>query len=273
MITHLLASVLTIALAFGFQPGTGAQPESGASSTEIIDLSMNVGDQEYACKVVINEAAKKGGAAILFLHGYGECGTDGNRQLKVGLPKHAAENPEDWPFVLIVPQKPIHNTEWEDHEKALLSMLDEAESKELFDPERLAITGLSQGGHGTVMLASMHPERFVAAAPVCGYIRPIFDEDRNRIHHPDATPETPEFVEVASKIATMPVWIYHGDADRVIPASESRSLHEALEANDADVRYTELEGVNHNAWDDAYTDDELIGWFKQHLGVIEAAVP
>ena len=238
-------------------------PERGV---EVVDLSMTINDQEYACKVVINEAAEKGGAAILFLHGYGECGTDGDKQLTVGLPKHAAENPEDWPFVLIVPQKPIHNSEWENHEGAVLKMLEKASELGLYDPERLAITGLSQGGHGTMMFASMHPEKFVAATPVCGYVRPFFDGDRNRINHAEPTAETPEFVEIATKLAALPIWIYHGDSDRAVSVNESRSLHGALDAIEADVHYTELPGVDHNAWDDAYTDDELIAWFKELLG-------
>ncbi|MGD1950345.1 MAG: hypothetical protein ACFB14_11960 [Leptolyngbyaceae cyanobacterium] len=38
----------------------------------------------------------------------------------------------------------------------------------------------------------------------------------------------------------------------------------ALESVDADVRYSELEGVGHNAWDPAYSDETLSIWlFEQ----------
>lgn len=260
---HTIVLVFVLLLGGPADPNANIDPER--SSPEVLDLSMSIGEQRYAFKVVINEAAEKGGAAILFLHGYGECGVDGERQLRVGLPKHAQENPEDWPFVLLVPQKPVYNSEWADHEQALLKLLEKSEEMGLHDPDRLAITGLSQGGHGTALIASRHPEMFVAAAPVCGYIRPVFDEERGRIDHPPATVEAAEFVQAAENLHDVPVWLFHGDADQVVPVKESQVFYEALKAAGADARYTELEGVNHNAWDDAYTDDELIAWFKEHL--------
>lgn len=233
--------------------------------TEIIDLSTTIDGQEYACSVIINPSATRGGPAILFLHGYGECGTDNEKQLAVGLPKHAMGNPDQWPFVLIVPQKPIFNSEWDEHEDAVLQMLESAAEQGLYNPDRLAITGLSQGGHGTIAFASAHPDQFVAVAPVCGYLRPFFDEDRQRQIHPEATPETPEFIEAAKKLASLPTWFWHGGADSVVPVAESRALHKALKNLDADCKYTELPGIDHNSWDDAYTNEELIAWFKEHL--------
>ncbi len=264
MITHLFSVVLAFGSFFG------APPMSDESSpyelvAEVVDLSMTVNDQEYACKVVINEAAERGGAAILFLHGYGECGTDGEKQLTVGLPKHAMEHQEDWPFVLIVPQKPIFNTEWEDYEAALLKMLDEAAEQGLYDPDRLAITGLSQGGHGTIIIGSKHAELFQAAAPVCGYTDRRISEEQQRLEEVGASASDPSVVKAARALSAIPTWLFHGDEDNVVPVSESRSLHEALKELDADTRYTELAGVNHNSWDDAYTNTDLMRWFREHL--------
>ncbi|MFG0246155.1 MAG: prolyl oligopeptidase family serine peptidase [Phycisphaerales bacterium JB052] len=231
----------------------------------IYDLSFDLNAQHYACKVLINEAATKGGAALLFLHGAGECGTDGLRQLHVGLPRNAMQDPEMWPFVIIAPQKPTVNSEWEDHDLAVMHMLDQAAKLGLFDPERLAITGLSQGGHGTITIAGLHPDRFSAAAPVCGYVRTVFDADRNRIPRTPTTADTPEVVQAANTLNGMPTWIHHGGADSVVPVSESRSLSEALQNLGADTRYSEYPGVNHNSWDNAYTDQALSDWFAELL--------
>ena len=236
-----------------------------AEHPEVIDLSTTIDGQVYPCVVIINKAAKRGGPAILFLHGYGECGTDNQRQTTVGLPKHAMTNPDQWPFVLIVPQKPIHNSEWEEHEQAVLHFLDIAAEQGLYDPDKLAITGLSQGGHGTMMLAQAHPDRFVAAAPICGYLRPVFTKSRERIDHPEPNKETPDFIAAAEKLKAIPTWLWHGDADSVVPCADSRALHEVLKTLNADTRYTELPGVNHNAWDPAYTSTDLSEWFSSHL--------
>ncbi|MEM9482142.1 MAG: hypothetical protein AAGA83_00465 [Cyanobacteria bacterium P01_F01_bin.116] len=62
----------------------------------------------------------------------------------------------------------------------------------------------------------------------------------------------------------MPIWIFHGDEDNVVPVEESRRMSTALEAIGADVRYSELVGVDHSAWDPAYADEALAIWlFEQ----------
>ena len=229
----------------------------------VIDLKMDVDGTEYAWSIMIPESAEEGGAALLFLHGAGECGTDGKKNLAVGLPKHVREHPDRWPFVVIVPQKPTLESEWEDHAEAVLAMLDEAAEEGLYEPARLAITGLSQGGHGTIALASMHPERFRCAAPVCGYVDRRFSKEGDRQHEAGATEEDESVVAAAEVLKKMPVWLFHGTLDNVVPPEESRSLHEALKALDADVRYTEFDDANHNAWDPAYSKKELAQWFVE----------
>lgn len=233
---------------------------------QIFDMPVEVNGKQYACKIMVNEHATLGGPALLFLHGAGECGTDGVRQTHVGLPRYAMQNPEMWPFVLIVPQKPSVNSEWEDHHQAITLMLDQAAQKGFYDPDRLAITGLSQGGHGTVTIAGMHPERFRAAGPVCPYVRSVFDQDRNRIPRTPATSETPQVMRAANRLSGMPTWIHHGASDSVVPVGESQSLYAALKNLDADTRYSEYPGVDHNSWDNAYTDQAFSDWFAQHLG-------
>ena len=55
-------------------------------------------------------------------------------------------------------------------------------------------------------------------------------------------------------------WIFHGDADRVVPVDESRKMAAALKTRAADVQYTEFPGVDHNAWDPAYAREDLWVW-------------
>ena len=265
--TTLIGSILMILTTItGCVSTPSATDRSPQPSMRIYDLPVEVDGQQYACKVIVNEHATLGGPALLFLHGAGECGTDGVRQTHVGLPRYASEFPEMWPYVLIVPQKPSINSEWEDHDAAITLMLEQASAQGLYDPDRLAITGLSQGGHGTITIASMHPDRFKAAAPVCAYTLSIFDQDRQRIERQPATPETPAVIRAAQSLAAMPTWIHHGDSDVVVPVAESRSLYAALQKLDADTRYSEYPGVNHNSWDNAYTDQQLSDWFAEHLG-------
>ncbi|MBO6739856.1 MAG: prolyl oligopeptidase family serine peptidase [Phycisphaerales bacterium] len=265
---HVLIVALT-ALMFTIVPGFTAMAQD--SNTEpptplrMYDISMDINGQRYACKVMVNEAATLGGSALLFLHGAGECGTEGVRQLHVGLPRYAMQSPEDWPFVIIAPQKPTVNSEWEDHSEAVMALLDRAAELELFDPDRLAITGLSQGGHGTITIAGLHPDRFKAASPVCAYVRPVFNKDRERIARTEASKTDPEVIQAAERLAQIPIWLHHGDADSVVPVQESRAIQQALRSLGAEVRYSEYHNVDHNSWDNAYQDSNLSDWFKELL--------
>lgn len=205
--------------------------------------------------------------ALVFLHGYGECGTDGQRHLNVGLMPAVNWESARWPFVIVMPQKPEFNTEWEDFEPQVLAALDAAIEAQNIDPERIAITGLSQGGHGTIAFASRHPDRFAAAAPVCGYTERRFSERGERLGDEGAGEDDDAVTEAAEALAGTPVWLFHGGLDDVVPPSESRALHAALEARGADVRLTVYEDKNHNSWDAAYGIGELAEWLRARLGV------
>ena len=69
-----------------------------------------------------------------------------------------------------------------------------------------------------------------------------------------------QYIFVAKKIPSIPVWIFHGDADKNVSVEQSRKMFAALRSINADVQYTELPGVEHNAWDPAYARADLIEW-------------
>jgi len=274
LVTHLAAMAAAMVLSMfpsARQPQISdpLPPPAPVGEVRVIDYRTEHDGRTYAWSVMIPPGAKEGGPGLLFLHGYGECGDDGKKNLAVGLPPAVRKNPQLWPMVIIVPQKPVHNSEWEDHEAAVLAILDLAAEKGHYDPKRLAITGLSQGGHGTIWFAANHRDRFKAAVPVCGYIDRRFDDNNVRIAGPGASSTQPGVVAAAEKLRTMPLWLFHGGKDDVIPPSESRSLFQALgapEKNDpgATVCYTEFSDANHNSWDAAYADPELVAWLLRH---------
>lgn len=201
---------------------------------------------------------------LLFLHGRGESGTNGTRQLVVGLPKHALWDSSAWRFIIVMPQKPTEESQWEDHADAVLAMLDAAERKYGIDPARVALTGLSQGGHGCWTIHAASGGRFAALAPVCGYAAPPRVTEAERRWSFEANDEgTKRLVDAASK---RPVWIFHGADDPIVPVAESVGMHEALRARGADARLSLYPGVGHDAWDRAYSDPALRAWLEAHTG-------
>jgi acetyl esterase/lipase len=85
---------------------------------------------------------------------------------------------------------------------------------------------------------------------------------REAILSPDSGPPYPA---IAGRIRSPPTWIWHGDADGLVPVEESRRMAEALRADGAKVTYTDLAGVGHDAWTPAFDSTELPRWlFAQH---------
>jgi len=175
---------------------------------------------------------------VLFLHGMGERGTDIEKVKTHGLPKLISEGKE-FPFIVVSPQCPDEYF-WNDD--LLLALLDKIEENYRVDKNRIYITGLSMGGHGTWTLALAQPDRFAAIAPICGWSHPV------------------EFC----KIAHMPIWIFHGAKDFVVPVSTSEQMLENLKSCDgSNVKLTIYPEANHDSWSETYNNEELYKWLLE----------
>lgn len=187
---------------------------------------------------------------IVFLHGSGEFGVDGLKPTMIGLGPVLQAHPERWPCVVVFPQKPLEDEEWEEREDLVLAELAAARSEFHIDPDRIALTGLSQGGHGTWMIGARHADLWSCLAPVCGYGRPR---------------------TVARRVARLPVWAFHGMLDDVVDPQDTRRTVEAIRAERTKLgldpegaRLTLYPKANHNAWDPAYGEPHLPMWLLSH---------
>lgn len=196
---------------------------------------------------------------ILFLHGTGERGSDGDKQVQVGLGPHVRAHPADFPALVVFPQAP-DDQDWKGGTAALaLAELERATEEFNGDRDRTYLTGLSMGGYGTWELALMEPRRFAALVPVCGALLPPREERLNLFVAPLAGEADP-YATLARRLRHLPMWIFHGAKDDLVPPDDDRRTVAALQAAGADVRYTELPDVAHNAWDPAYATPELWKW-------------
>jgi predicted peptidase len=193
---------------------------------------------------------------IVFLHGRGESGTDGVRPIVQGIGTALLWNSERWPAIVLFPQKPTEDSEWEQHEAAVLAILDRTRAELRIDDDRVYLTGLSQGGHGTWVLGARRRERWAALVAVCGYAGA--HPRAARLDLPPAYFGAPG--ELAAGISDLPLWLFHGDADDVVPPAQTRELAAALAALGHPPKVTLYPGVDHNSWDRAYAEEELPRW-------------
>ncbi len=191
---------------------------------------------------------------VIFLHGIGERGTDNATQLRLFPSWMAtAEARSAYPCYLLAPQcRP--DTYWVETPRAtdrnlprappgpmmqaVLAAVDDVIASFPIDESRLYLTGLSMGGFGAWDLGTRAAERWAAVAPICGGGDELY----------------------AERLAGVPVWAWHGDADDVVPVGRSRVMVDAIRRAGGTPRYTELTGVGHDSWTPAYTSREFLDW-------------
>lgn len=190
---------------------------------------------------------------VIFLHGSGERGSDNEAQLKWGVQQFATDdNIKHYPAFVVAPQCP-KSDQWASYDgkmkqnptKAMSlvrEMIDELLEKYAIDKNRIYITGLSMGGYGTFDALARYPDLFAAGVPVCG------SGDPNTV----------------DRFKDIPIWIYTGAEDPVVPAKRTVKMFNALLKTGASPGYTQVPEVGHFSWIQAYSDPLIMQWmFRQ----------
>ncbi len=203
---------------------------------------------------------------VVYLHGSGGQGDDNLKQLGLGnifgtrvclLP----ENQKRFPCYVLAPQS---NRGWVRYDPAklekgefemvpgigqgtgmVLEVIDELRHEFSIYDRRIYVMGQSMGGAGTWNILASRPNFFAAAIPCCGS----------------------RSTEDGTASLETPVWNFHGDADQTVPISLSRDRIAARRKAGGHPLSTEYAGVDHNVWEWAFTEPELLKWmFAQRQG-------
>jgi poly(3-hydroxybutyrate) depolymerase len=176
---------------------------------------------------------------VVSLHGSGGRGNQnwqGNCAANMALGK--PERRQKYPCYIIAPTVG-RNERWSGAPlTALMELIKSSLKKHPIDPARIYVTGQSMGGAGTYSAILKEPHLFAAAVPVCGRGQP----------------------DLAKKIVHLPIWIFHGEKDSVVPTRHSQEMVEALKKAGGKPIYTEYAGVRHNSWTPAYAEKKLWKW-------------
>lgn len=177
---------------------------------------------------------------MVFLHGFGERGSDLNK-VKVHGPPKLIEEGKDFPFIVVSPQCPDGKW-WPYVTERVIALIDDIVDNYDVDEDRVYLTGLSMGGYGTWAAAGMYPDRFAAIAPICG----------GGISH------------FGYNLKNVPVWAFHGGKDPVVPVKQSREMVNAVKQAGGNANLTVYPGVGHDSWTRTYNNDKLYEWLLSH---------
>lgn len=214
-----------------------------------------------------NFDASKSYPLVLILHGAGERGNDNELQLVHGSKLFLQDSIRDkFPAIVVFPQCPL-NSYWSNvtiktdtikkeryfkfHPggeptaamKMVLQLLSHLSKTYKLKEDRLCVGGLSMGGMGTFELVRRKPKLFAAAFPICGGAN----------------------AQTAEKLKKTSWWIFHGLKDNVVDPIHSKVMAAALKEEGADVKLTLYPDANHNSWDAAFAEKDLLPWlFSKH---------
>jgi len=127
-------------------------------------------------------------------------------------------------------------------EQDVYDVLADVEQRFPVDPDRVYLTGISMGGGGGLWLAETHPDVWAGVAAVCADSMPGLEE-------------------LAANLLNVPVRLYHGEADTIVPVAASRAWQRRLLDLGVTAGYTEYPSTRHNVWDMAYSRGGVMEWF------------
>ena len=184
---------------------------------------------------------------VVFTHGAGECGTDGEALYSNGPAMEVRNNnpfKETFPFIVMCPQCPPRGERWDQPQmyKAVSQIVDAAIKSVRVDADRVYLTGLSMGGKGCWLAALEGADRFAGIAPMCAGTT-----------HPEA----------AQKLRYVAVWMISGSNDPEA-MNHNNEMFGVLKNNLAEVRNTIVPGADHVVWPPFYASPQFYEWLLAH---------
>lgn len=173
------------------------------------------------------DSVKKQTPLILFLHGGSLVGHNLNQACRYGT-IDAIKRGQRIDAVVIQPQtfgkERGYHSAW--NSDRLINILDWAKEKVPYDTTRVYVLGMSTGGYGTIEFTYCHPERVAAAMALCG------GSSRKDV----------------SPLDEVPLWLIHGNADKVVSVSQSQKIFDWIQANKSGkrIRFDIMPGKDHS---------------------------
>ena len=156
----------------------------------------------YALSVPLTYQPSKGYGLVVCLHGAGFSGD-------VYLERWQSRLGDD--YLLVCPTYPSGAWFTRQAEDLVLALVQLVQTKYHVDPDRIFLTGMSNGGIGTWLIGMHHAPRFAGLAPMASGLDDVL-------------------MPFLANLRTTPVYIIHGGKDQVMPVELSRTIDGELTA-------------------------------------------
>lgn len=180
---------------------------------------------------------------IFQLHGAGERG-NGDDELSLvevhGF-SHVLTEDVEYDCILVQPQCKADSF-WVADVQSIIKFINQVVDEFKANKNRIYLSGISMGAFGTWYTAMACPSMFAAIAPCCGGGMPW-----------------------NAGVLTMPIWAFHGEIDCVVNVRESIEMVEKAKLTNDDVKLTVYEGVDHNSWEKAFSEELLLWLLSKKL--------
>ncbi|MBL8073951.1 MAG: hypothetical protein JNL29_06260 [Nitrospira sp.] len=205
------------------------------------DERITIRGQAYALSLLIPPTyhASKSYALVLCLHGFGFTGEEYLERWKTRLS-------ED--YLLACPTYPSGAWFTRRAEELVLATIRELQARYHVDPNRIFLTGMSNGGIGAWLIGMHHASVFAGIAPMASGLDNVL-------------------MPFLANLRQTPIYMIHGKKDQVMPVDLSRSLARELDALGYPYIYREHEREHPVAGGHYFPKEELpdlVAWFDSH---------
>jgi len=183
------------------QNPTGLQP----------NLKFKMKGKSYTYALYVPESTSPDMPMIVIMHGMGGSGAN----IIQAWIKRLKDK-----FIILCPTYPMGAWWSKNAEKLILKLINETRSNYTIDPDRVFLSGLSNGAIGAYLMGMFYPDRFAGIVPIAGSI-------------------TERYMHFLVNLNNTPTYIIQGEFDPIFPIELSRRTKKILSDMKSPVIYRE----------------------------------
>ena len=164
------------------------------------NLKLKINATTYSYALYVPESAKPNIPMIVVMHGMGGSGAN--------IIQKWIERLEN-KFVILCPTYPMGAWWSKNSENFVLQLIREIRAKYPIDPNRIFLSGLSNGAIGAYLMGMFYPDRFAGVVPIAGGI-------------------TKRLMSFLVNLNNTPMYIIQGESDPIFPIELTRQTYKIL---------------------------------------------